>query len=113
MKKTKPTVASPTPCPFKKGQRVTLSANPTIKLTKYEFLKPMASVTFAIGDDPEESVAQGERALRQAIFRSMVLDLDIRNELAEFLGDEDNDVDTESLAAFLLKKVDGDVVSAE
>lgn len=100
---------SPTPSPFTKGQRVTLSANPTIQLTRYEFVKPMASVTFEIGDDPVKSLEQGEAALRQAVFRSILLDLNIRNELAEFLGDEDTEVRTEDLAAYLLKKVDGDV----
>lgn len=96
---------------FRKGQRVTLSTNPTIKLGKYEFLKPMASVTFEISDDPESDLREGTRALREAIYQSMLTDLGVRNEIAEFLGDDDDTpVSVSELARFITGKVAHDVV---
>jgi hypothetical protein len=110
--KTKPN--QPKTLPYRKGQKVTLSANPTIQLSKFEFLKPMASITFEVGDDPEQDLRGATEGLRTAIYTAMLTDLGVRNELAEILGsDADAPVSLETLTEFLMRKVGDHVVRVE
>lgn len=110
--KTKP--KPPKTLPYRKGQKVMLSANPTIPLAKYDFLKPMASITFEIGDDPAQDLRDATEGLRTAIYTAMLTDLGVRNELAEILGsDTDAPVSLETLTEFLMRKVGDYVVRVE
>lgn len=84
---------------FQPGQRVTLSANPTIQLAEYQYLKPMASVTFEIGDDPEQDIAEGRAALRRALYESIRTDLGLRNEIQNYIADNE-ELSLDALAEF-------------
>lgn len=89
---------------YRKGQRVTLSAGSSVSLGQYESLRPMASVTIDLGDDPESDVAQARLTLRRALYESVAEALGVHNELQEFLT-SNADASVEDLAKFVTGKL--------
>lgn len=97
---------------FRTGQRITLSASPTIQLAEYQYLKPMASITITVGDDPESDIEDAREGLQRAIYESIRVELGIRNDIQEFLA-ETEEIDLDTLAAFCTEKANGHEVTVE
>ena len=86
---------------LKKGDRVTLSVAPQIQLEEYHNLKPMASVTRDVGDNPEEDLRDMAREVRKLVCRGVLIQLEAENDLIAVL--EHGDVD--SLVKFCQKEI--------
>ena len=65
-------------CPVKKGDTVTLAVNPNIEISQYFRIKPYASLTRIIGDNPEEELKAIHNDLNtlalQAVLQELKLD---------------------------------------
>ena len=69
------------------GDRITLSATPSIQIAEYVYVKPMASVSSEKSADEtdEELVARMEAELQRLLHRSLLIELNMMNEAATAL----------------------------
>jgi nitrogen regulatory protein PII-like uncharacterized protein len=60
---------------LRKGDQLSLTASITISLGNYQSLKPSATVTRTVGDDPEHDIREVSDELRLALHRSVVVEV--------------------------------------
>ncbi len=82
-----------------KGDKVTLSISPVVNVTKYDRLKPHASVTFDIGENPDCDIDAAEKELRMLACRAMLLEAELTCELQTAMDSGDG-----AFRAFLEKE---------
>lgn len=76
------------------NDRVTLSGNVIIQVSKYLSVKPGASVTCTIDGDPEVAVQELEVKLRGLLFRSLLVELHVLAGCESALGARYPDAET-------------------
>lgn len=82
------------------GDSVTLSAGGSIPLADYANVKPHASITRVMGDDPEADLAEMMQLLTDGLKRSMLVQMGFASCVAELLGD---DCDVQAVVDDLMK----------
>ena len=60
---------------LRKGDQLSLAASVTLSLGNYQSLKPSATVTRTVGDDPEHDIKEVSGELRLALHRSVVVEV--------------------------------------
>jgi hypothetical protein len=71
--------------PLLPGDSVTISVSPSIELAKYQFLKPHVSLTRVIGEDPQQTIADMEKEVRQLALKAAAVELSLDDELISAL----------------------------
>jgi hypothetical protein len=85
----------------KQGDRVTLSASPTIQIADYKYLKPHAAITRDLGPDVEGDLKKMEAELRRHVARSILVELNLSTDLYDAL----NENGVEGIADFCMKEI--------
>jgi hypothetical protein len=93
---------------LKPGDRVTLTLNPTIWLTRFVSIKPFVSVSREIGDDPVADLADLEAEVQVQFKRALAREIEVLDDTTTALG-ESNSLD--DLASWCQKEL-GNGVSA-
>ena len=76
---------------MKPGDLITLSISPTFQYADFRYLKPSASITRALGESPEESLAEMESDLRKLVMRSLSLEISVLADLDSALREGGTD----------------------
>jgi hypothetical protein len=91
---------------FGKGDVVTFSASPVIKLADYQYLKPQATVTRTLQGTDQVMIANELDAiktdLRYALLQSLLTELEFDNEIASVLAECET---LEEIAAWAMKEM--------
>jgi len=91
---------------FGKGDVVTFSASPVIKLAEYQYLKPQATVTRTLQGTDQVMIANELDAiktdLRTALLQSLLTELEFDNEVALAVAECET---IEEIAAWAMKEM--------
>jgi hypothetical protein len=70
---------------YKTGDTVTLGASPAINLGNYNSLKPSASITRVLGDNPEAEIKEMESTLQESLVKATLAEAGFCTDVAECL----------------------------
>lgn len=98
---------------MKKGDRVTLESHPAIRLSKYEYVKPGASLTRVLGDDPDADVATMRVDLRRMLMESLSVELAVLRRTAKAIDGKTTDEGMKALRALCEKELGGENIQAQ
>lgn len=84
------------------GDRITLTLNPTIRLSRFDSIKPFVSIQREMGDDPAADLADLEAEIHRQFTRALAREIHVLNEVMDALGPEGT---VESLASWCQKEM--------
>ncbi len=91
------------------GDRITLTLNPTIRLSRFDSVKPFVSIQRVMGDDPAADLADLEADVQTQFHRAVLREIGVLDGAAEALGENGT---LNDLAEWCEKEL-GDGISAQ